>query len=125
MATGGSDLIIDPRITEDDIRFMKHMLRATGKFHIAPKYQMEEEEEEDLEEEDYSLSGQQGQIGATSTPVGGFQNIVPTSFSTKPPSYRVVTPPTPKHNSVRFADQDPSSLEPPQRPITSSVCGTI
>ena len=56
-----------PRITEDGIRFMENMLRATGKFHIVPKYQMEEEEEEDLEEveeekEDYSLSGQQGQI---------------------------------------------------------------
>ena len=89
MATCGSDLIIDPRITEDDIRFMENMLRAIGKFHIAPKYQMEEEEEEDLEEaeeeEDYSLSGQQGQIGATSTLVGGFQNTVPKSFLTEPP----------------------------------------
>ena len=72
--------------------------------------------EEVEEEEDYSLSGQQGQTVATSTPVGGFQNTVPKSFSTEPPSYRVVTPPTPKHNSVRFADQHPSSLEPPQRP---------
>ena len=29
---------------------MENMLRATGKFHIVPKYQMEEEEEMDLEE---------------------------------------------------------------------------
>ena len=49
MATGGSDSIIDTRITEDDIRFMENMLRATGNFHIVPKYKMEEEEE-DLEE---------------------------------------------------------------------------
>ena len=59
MATGGSDSNIDPRITENNIRFMENMLRATGKFHIVPKYQMEEEEKEDLEEvveeEDYSF----------------------------------------------------------------------
>ena len=96
---------------------MESMLRATGIFHIVLKYNMEEEEDlEEVEEEDYSLSGQQGQIGATSTPVGGFQNTLPKSFAIEPLSYRVVPPPTPKHNSKRFADQDLSSLEPPQRP---------
>ena len=117
MATGGSDLIIDPSIIEDDIRFIENMLRATGKFHIVPE--MEKEDKDDLkevkEEEDYSLSGQQGLTEATSTPVGGFQNAVTKSFSTEPSSYRAVPLPTPKHK-VRLADQDPSSLEPPQRP---------
>ena len=81
---------------------MENMLRATGKFHIVLKYQMEEEEEdlEEGEEEDYSLSGQQWQIEATSTPDGGLQNTVPKSFSTETPCYRVVIPPTPKHNPV-------------------------
>ena len=38
---------------ETDVNFMENMLRATGKFHIIPKY----EEEGDSEESSYNLSG--------------------------------------------------------------------
>ena len=123
MASGGdenTDRNIDlKRDWEDsDIKFMERMLRATGKFYIIPKYDVEEEEEEEYfeeEEEEYNVNGPQGQIRATSTPVG-YENTVPKSFSKEMPSYRVVQPPTPKHSSVRFVDQPHLSSEPHERP---------
>ena len=97
MASGGSD--IDPRIDmnniweDGDVKFMESMLRATGKFHIIPIYEAEEENYEEVEEEEeeehYDLHGPRGQIPATSTPIG----TVPRSYSAQPPSYRPVRPP--------------------------------
>ena len=98
-------------LDEWDVKFMESMLRATGKFHIIPIYEAEEEnyeeveEEEEKEEEHYDLRGPRGQIPATSTPIG----TVPRSYSAQPPSYRPVRPPTPRPNSLRFYDQDISS----------------
>ena len=111
MASGGSD--IDPRIDmnklweDGGVKFMESMLRATGKFHIIPINEAEEEnyEEEEEEEEHYDLRGPRGQIPATSTPIGA----VPRSYSAQPPSYRPVRPPTPRPNSLRVYDQDISS----------------
>ena len=112
MASGGSD--IDPRIDmnklwdDGDVKFMESMLRATGKFHIIPIYEAEEENYEEVEgeeEENYDLRCPRGQIPATSTPIG----TVPRSYSDQPPSYRPVRPPTPRPNSLRFYDQDISS----------------
>ena len=67
---------------------MERMLRGTGKVYIIPKYDVEEEEEYfEEEEEKYNVNGPQGQIRATSTPVG-YENTVPKSFSKEMPSYR-------------------------------------
>ena len=112
MASGDSgDSNIDPRIDlksfwpEDDVRFMERMLRATGKFHIVPIYQPVEEHVEEGEDNHFDFGGPRGRITATSTPV----RTVPRSFSAEPPSYKLVRPPTPRPNSVRFRDQDTSS----------------
>ena len=112
MASGDSgDSNIDPRIDlksfwpEDDVRFMERMLRATGKFHIVPIYQPVEEHVEEGEDNHFDFGGPRGRITATSTPV----RTVPRPFSAEPPSYKLVRPPTPRPNSVRFRDQDTSS----------------
>ena len=77
-------------------------------FHIIPIYEAEEENYEEVEEEEeehYDLRGPQGQIPATSTPIG----TVPRSYSAQTPSYRPVRPPTPRPNSLRVYYQDISS----------------
>ena len=83
---------------------MERMLRATGKFHIVPIYQPVEEHVEEGEDNHFDFGGPRGRITATSTPV----RTVPRSFSAEPPSYKLVRPPTPRPNSVRFRDQDTS-----------------
>ena len=112
MASGGNpnnypDIDFKTFWPESDVNFMENMLRATGKFHIIPKY----EEEEDSDESSYTLSGQPGGIRATSTPN---VNTVPKSFSRETPPIRPVPPPVPKQH-VRFMDQQPASIQSSER----------
>ena len=94
MATGGpsdSNAKIDLQTfwPEKDVQFMASMLRGTGKFHVVPIYEEEENETQ------YTSSA--------------MDTTTPKSFSGQAKNYRAVKPPTPKAAHT-------AGMPPPQTP---------
>ena len=102
MATGGpsdSNAKIDLQTfwPEKDVQFMASMLRGTGKFHVVPIYETEDEltYEEEENETQYTSSA--------------MDTTTPKSFSGQAKNYRAVKPPTPKAAHT-------AGMPPPQTP---------
>ena len=114
MATGGpsdSNAKIDLKTfwPEKDIRFMASMLRGTGKFHVVPIYETQDEltyEEEEDETQCTSLA---------------MDTTTPKSYSGQAKNYRAVKPPTPKKAPTQLVCLHPRPQTPHMNPTYDRV----
>ena len=84
---------------------MIEMLRATGRYEVVP-----------LELENGSGPDEYGHVPATSTPLSGKGDSVPSEFSLLGHTYRKVPPPVPKRESSQLIVHRTTSSEPPKSP---------
>ncbi|MBV2113413.1 MAG: hypothetical protein KUF82_20870, partial [Candidatus Thiodiazotropha sp. (ex Ctena orbiculata)] len=107
MAEGGEDPKVDLKTfwPDKDVEFMVEMLRATGRYEVVP-----------LDIENVSGPDNYGHVPATSTPLSGKGDSVPSEFSLLGHTYRKVPPPVPKRESSHLIVHRTTSAEPPKSP---------
>ena len=107
MAEGGENPKVDLKTfwPDKDVEFMIEMLRATGRYEVVP-----------LESENVSGPDNYGHVPATSTPLSGKGDSVPSEFSLLGHTYRKVPPPVPKRESSQLIVHRTTSIEPPKSP---------
>ena len=107
MAEGGENPKVDLKTfwPDKDVDFMIEMSRATGRYEVVP-----------LELENVSGPDNYGHVPATSTPLSGKGDSVPSEFSLLGHTYRKVPPPVPKRESSQLIVHRTTSTEPPQIP---------
>ena len=107
MAEGGENPKVDLKTfwPAKDVEFMIEMLRATVRYEVVP-----------LKLENVSGPDRYGHVPATSTPLSGKGDSVPSEFSLLGHTYRKVPPPVPKRESSQLIVHRTTSTKPPQIP---------
>ena len=104
MAEGDEDPKVDLKTFWPE--FMIEMLRATGRYEVVS-----------LDMASVSGPDEHGHLPATSTPLGGRGDSVPSEFSLLGHTYRKIPPPVPKRESSRLVVHRTTSIESPKSPI--------